>query len=578
MADLAQGYHANVVLQPNEALRVEADGTTTVQALYGAPDGTTTLTSQSQTFGPYGVPAKLKVLVVTGSATYQLYEPPTLSSDDGAIVIATTDDHARFAEALSAVNPRSNSSNPWGAGNRTKLRTGLRTIVGPGGVTLHTANSLTSDGTGAGVLEYAYPAPGGPAPGGPSGVLNIGNERLLKDTIVARGEIRHIEIHGRSINNEATLPENLLYPVHVVYAPETPNGIIQSMDYVRATGGAGDGFLVHGRDQFITRRLKAGNNRGWGANLIDVGDSKWWGTGISGGSGDSRPGCEGKGALRMEHCATLSIQQFDLFVDGTTFDQNEFVVKSLDMINGRFAKGEMSGRVGVFGRNHQGGANKDEASHTCFDEVVFKMDRDLVRSWVHTREAGQGGGTTEAISAYIYNEGASGVELILPKFGGVNPTNSEDLAHRSDYLMQFGHRGNVSERGFATVRGGSGLCLRISPPGAADPTMVAFLKHWANDPHRWRWQGFTPGAPEMVWWDDANPPLGFVKMAAYGSGAPVFYSKTVYPWGYLFNTLGKPGAANFGTLDDVETQFAVGPAPSENLPASYVWAVRVLPF
>jgi hypothetical protein len=493
----------------------------------------------------------------------------------GAFYFESTDLEAAVGAVLSGTNPRSNMANPWGAGRVLKLASALHTWTA--GKTIHTANSLISEaGSGDALIEWnGYPPPGGPYPGGPSGILNIGNERLLKDTVVARGEWRHIEIHGRSINNPLTLPENLPFPVHGVYAPETENGIIQSMDYVRATGCAGDGFHVHGRDQFITRRLKAGNNRGWGANLIDVGDSKWIGTGLSGGSGDSRVGCEGLGALRMEHCATLTIAEFDFFVDGQTFNQNEFVVKGLDMINGRFAFGEMSGRVGFFGRNHQSGANKDEASHTCLEEVVFKMDRDLARSWVHTREAGQGGGVTETISAYIYNEGMSGLDLILPKFGGINPDNSVDMDHRSDYLIQFGHRGSVSERGFATIKGGSGLCLRISPPGAVKPTAVAMKKHWANDPMRVRWN-FVPGAVEEIWWNDDDPPLGWVLCAPYGSPDPVLYTKAEYPWGYLLNTLHKAGS--FGTLDDAETHFEVRPAPSGNLPNRRKWAVRVLPF
>jgi len=70
MPDLAQGYSANVVLNAGESVRVSTTGQATVTSAYGAPTGTTTLNATSQTFGPYQVPAKLRVTAVSGTANY----------------------------------------------------------------------------------------------------------------------------------------------------------------------------------------------------------------------------------------------------------------------------------------------------------------------------------------------------------------------------------------------------------------------------------------------------------------------------------------------------------------------------
>jgi hypothetical protein len=70
MADLSQGNFANVFLQPGESLRVSTGGQATVASAFGAPAGTTTINANSQLFGPYAVPAKLRVTAVSGSCTY----------------------------------------------------------------------------------------------------------------------------------------------------------------------------------------------------------------------------------------------------------------------------------------------------------------------------------------------------------------------------------------------------------------------------------------------------------------------------------------------------------------------------
>lgn len=68
MSQISADNHANIILQPGEVVRVSTGGTATVLAAYGAPAGTTTVTASTQDFGPYGVPAKLRVTAVSGAA------------------------------------------------------------------------------------------------------------------------------------------------------------------------------------------------------------------------------------------------------------------------------------------------------------------------------------------------------------------------------------------------------------------------------------------------------------------------------------------------------------------------------
>ena len=72
MTQIAQGAHVYLFPEPGQVYRVQADDVATVQVLYGAPSAVITLTAQSQTFGPYDSPAKLKVSANTAAAEYTL--------------------------------------------------------------------------------------------------------------------------------------------------------------------------------------------------------------------------------------------------------------------------------------------------------------------------------------------------------------------------------------------------------------------------------------------------------------------------------------------------------------------------
>lgn len=85
MADLSQGNHANLILNPGEAYRISTVGVATVEVIYGAPAGTTTVTASTQDFGPYLASVKLKVTATSGQASYTLRTAKGLQAFDSVL-------------------------------------------------------------------------------------------------------------------------------------------------------------------------------------------------------------------------------------------------------------------------------------------------------------------------------------------------------------------------------------------------------------------------------------------------------------------------------------------------------------
>lgn len=83
MSDLSQSQTASLVLNPGDAYRISTGGTATVKVIYGAPSGTTTITANFATFGPYDAPAKLDVTAVSGVASYSLLAAIPVTKVDG---------------------------------------------------------------------------------------------------------------------------------------------------------------------------------------------------------------------------------------------------------------------------------------------------------------------------------------------------------------------------------------------------------------------------------------------------------------------------------------------------------------
>jgi hypothetical protein len=86
MSSISSGNFAKIVLNPGETYRVVTGGTATVEAIYGAPNGTTTVTANSVTFGPYGVNAKLKVTATSGPCdVFKVEKVPLEAYPDGSL-------------------------------------------------------------------------------------------------------------------------------------------------------------------------------------------------------------------------------------------------------------------------------------------------------------------------------------------------------------------------------------------------------------------------------------------------------------------------------------------------------------
>lgn len=81
MGTLTAGARAKVLLSPGRSLRVTAPGTAVVSMRFGGPEGDTTITAGTQTFGPYDVQASLSVTATSGSVSYEEidYQPPVLA-------------------------------------------------------------------------------------------------------------------------------------------------------------------------------------------------------------------------------------------------------------------------------------------------------------------------------------------------------------------------------------------------------------------------------------------------------------------------------------------------------------------
>lgn len=101
MAELSLGASGNVFIDAGQIVRVSTSGVATVVMQYGGPAGTDTITANTRDYGPYGVPAKIRITATSGTVTYrELDETPTftpaqvqglqgLVSDDGIAAPAT---------------------------------------------------------------------------------------------------------------------------------------------------------------------------------------------------------------------------------------------------------------------------------------------------------------------------------------------------------------------------------------------------------------------------------------------------------------------------------------------------------
>jgi hypothetical protein len=176
MSDLSFGNFANVVLNPGQILRVGTGGVATVLMNYGGPAGTTVLTAQTQDFGPYDVPAKLRVTATSGVVSYGVRDDVgSLTTAEAAAVLALVSgpgnvvvpagqfqiNYSSYGNSLADLGPTvfdlrqvptgnislvPHRAGPWIIG----LSNGLFRVVGNGGVSGNSTTSmLTREGAGA---------------------------------------------------------------------------------------------------------------------------------------------------------------------------------------------------------------------------------------------------------------------------------------------------------------------------------------------------------------------------------------------------------------------------------------------
>jgi len=104
MPTLSPGITASIALEPNDSYTISSvGGSATVKGIYGAPSTTTTLTSNSQVFGPYGVHAKLDIACLSGVTNYTLDQFPKSAVPLSAALTVSSSDDGKVYESTTAV-------------------------------------------------------------------------------------------------------------------------------------------------------------------------------------------------------------------------------------------------------------------------------------------------------------------------------------------------------------------------------------------------------------------------------------------------------------------------------------------
>jgi hypothetical protein len=546
MADLSAGQHANVALLANEVLHVECEGSTAVLMLYGGPDGTTNISSGSQDFGPYGVPAKLRVTVTTGSATYNFHTdvPAVAPLDESVTIVESGLTATSLAQLVEDAGEGPDPDAPWGRGRDVRLAPGI--FEAPE-IDMSTSQSVSAAAPGSTVLLFAKHQ----NVTAETGVLNILDDRLSKRGIPSRGVIRNVVIDGA--NDDPLVARdgggNPVYQVHGYFAdqpdeegPSGGDGEAHSFVETLFTKCTGDGIKIVGRHQFRGRACKAVDVEGFGGNFDGVHDLKSFGAGWNG----------KKGAKRIRKNATPKWYAEDNWIPAGFNGQATLDIA--DQTRMLQHGSECEGRIVIIGRSDST-SNKWEAANNHFRCVNIKIVEGLSPSFVVTRDDAS---TTGTLNCYVYIEDSDNntFDGCTFKYGANTPTAGE-LTATPDYFMQLG----TSKTGGANLLMYPGHVKFINMSGIVHrrarltdgAPLLSFKKHYCDRPELIEWD-IPVGQVVEIPWNDAAPPRNWVKAAAYGATTGTVYNKADYPMGYLWNT---PG----GTLDDVNTTFTVPPAP-----------------
>jgi hypothetical protein len=548
MADLSTGAHAKVILTANEVLRVEADGgSTAVLANYGAPAGTTTVTSASREFGPYGLPASLTVTATSGTATYNLHE--YVAPADASVSVVSTDmTSTQVTDVLEDAGEPELVDAPWGRGREVVLNPGSHDVAV---ANISQSQSISCAGPGSSTLVFARHS----AVTGETAMILVDDDRLSKRSIPGRGVIRNLSMDGA--NND---PNVTAFPVHGYWA-DTPavDGESHSFHETLFTGMTGDGIKIDGRKQFRALYAKCVAVDGVALNLKDVNDLKSFGCGWNGQGG----------AAKFRHLATPKFIAGDMWIPDD-FD-GQATLDVADQVRMLVDAYEIEGRTVLVGRNF-GNTNRWESGVNIFRADNFKIVEGLAPSFTYTRDDAT---TVSGLSCMVYLEDTDNTffDTCTLRYAVVTPTAAE-LTATPDYFVQIGTKKtgalNIAMYpGHVKFQNMSGIVHSRGRVGDSNP-ILAFKKHYSNRPELVEWD-FRAGGLDLIAWNDAAPPRHYVKATAYGATTPDTKTKAALPMGYLFATL-----TTGGTLDDVNTTWNVPIAPTP-APAGMAWAFRVWP-
>lgn len=103
MPTISYPQEAKIIIQPGESFRVTAAGTAQVKTIFGAPDGTVTITAGTQTFGPYMTEAKFELKATAGQVEYYEVIDTPATLPPGAVGNASFDSSGRLLDASGAV-------------------------------------------------------------------------------------------------------------------------------------------------------------------------------------------------------------------------------------------------------------------------------------------------------------------------------------------------------------------------------------------------------------------------------------------------------------------------------------------
>lgn len=212
MANLSQGQSASLVLNPGDSYSISTTGTATVRGAYGAPTSTTTLTAQTQTFGPYGANAKLEIVAVSGSASYNILAPTGFSYEEERQVKALVSGAGNQVVALQSGMPADQVT----ARIQAALDGGNRRVTVSGSGTFQLSDRLYVDDNTQLVIGQGCALIGPAALYHPTRMMGlIVNRNMLAArtpvTVTASGLIATVnypEPHGKAVGDPVMLLES----------------------------------------------------------------------------------------------------------------------------------------------------------------------------------------------------------------------------------------------------------------------------------------------------------------------------------------------------------------------------------